>query len=52
MWWRPPAKYRPWWDTDFSRKWMVTGMFALFWALHFTPFPHPQAANDSDFLRW
>jgi hypothetical protein len=49
---RQPAKYRAWWDTDFSRNWFLTGLLALLWAQHFTPIPHMPADNDKDHLRW
>ena len=52
MMWRPQLKQRPWWDTDFSRRWTVTGGLARMWGQLFAPIPHEIPANDRDHLPW
>jgi hypothetical protein len=52
IWFRPPVKHRAWWDTEFSRRWEVTGLLARLWVEHFLPTPVPTYANDRDSLKW
>lgn len=49
---RHPVKYREWWNTELSRKWPITGMFARQWARHLAPLAHMDADNDRDHLPW
>ena len=50
IWFRPPAKYREWWDTEFSRNWKANETLASIWAKHLPPIPHAQPDNDRDHI--
>lgn len=48
MIYRPARKCRVWWDTKFSRTWVITGLIAKMWGKLFAYIPPNIPDNDRD----
>jgi hypothetical protein len=52
IWWRPPVKYRAWYETRLCEKYGCQGLATLLWGRHLVPLPIDIPANDRDSLNW
>jgi hypothetical protein len=53
IWWRPPVKYRAWWDTELARTWEFNELSAAVINRFVTLNPERHIpANDRDHIKW
>lgn len=53
IWFRPPIKRKPWFDTPLARNYAMQGLATILVGRHlFVPIAVPMEANDRSNLKW